>query len=145
MLQNLRSDKGLTLLEVMFSMGILAITILSLMIMFPKMKMLVNKSGHKVAAMKACQTKMETIREAGYVSLASPSAVTEFIVLDNGEDQASTDDDVRANLITTATDVDSGGVVIAKKIMVQCTWIENQNDQTCSEYLDCILYDNSIE
>jgi len=143
MLRNLKSDNGLTLLEVVFSMMILAITILSLMIMFPKMKVLVNKSQCKIAAIKACQTKMEEIREAGFANLTAGTVYDYSIVLDHGADQDSADDDIRCDITRTVVDVEEDGVVIAKKIMIQCRWIENNAE--CSEYLDCVLYNNIFQ
>ncbi|MBN1492705.1 MAG: type II secretion system protein [Candidatus Omnitrophica bacterium] len=144
MIRYVKSHKGLTLLEVMFSLGILATTLLALMITFPKMKMLVNKSQCKVAAIKACQTKMEELREISFVNLPSEGTDTDnSIVLDNGADLDSFDDDIPCSITTTIIDVEDSGVTIAKKIMIQCTWIENNAE--CSEYLDCVLYNNIIE
>ena len=138
-----RSDNGLTLLEVIFSMSILALVLLALMITFPKMKMLVNKSGCKVAAIKACQTKMEDICAGGFSNLTAGTSTDYSVRLDNGADFGSSDDDVPCDITTTVIDVDDGGTTIARKIIVQCTWIENNAE--CSEYLDCIIYDTSIE
>ena len=146
MKQFVRSNNGLTLLEVIFSMSILALVLLSLMITFPKMKMLVNKSQCKVAAIKACQTKMEALREGGFSNLPSAASTPMYdysIVLDQGADQDSSADDTPCDISTTIFEVDSGGVIIAKKIIIQCTWIENNTE--CSEYLDCVMYNNTIE
>ncbi len=138
MKQFVRSNDGLTLLEVMFSMSILAIVLLSLMITFPKMKMLVNKSQCKSAAIKACQATMEQIREAGVGSLVEGTSTDYSVILDHGADMDSTDDDIPAEVTTTIIDVGA----TAKKVTIQCTWIENNAE--CSEHLDCVLYNNVI-
>ena len=137
--KRITSEKGVTLAEVMISMAIVGISIFSMLLLFPKMKVMVDVSHHKVEATRACQQKLENFRRAGFSGV--PSGTTqEIVTLDSGENLVSAVDDLRAILTTTVTNINSGGLTIAKKVLVQCQW--NEHRSVVNEYLDFVLYRN---
>lgn len=69
-----RSQRGLTLVEVMISVGILAFVIVGLLQLFVYCSTLADAAGNMTLAVNEAQTKMEEIRNHDFDSIAADYA-----------------------------------------------------------------------
>ena len=138
-INKINSNAGVTLIEVILSFAIAGVAMFSMMMLFPKMEVLVDVASHKVAAVRACQQKIEDVRRDGF-SNTFAGVTNEVVTLDSGQNLGSNADDLLGVLTTTITDIVVGPDVIAKKVLVQCQW--NEHRVVVNEYLDFVLYRN---
>lgn len=147
----LMNERGITLVETLFAFLIAGIAIFAMMMTFPKMKMLVNVSQYRMAALEKCQTEMESLKQQSYASLAITAAdpAWEKVVLGYGYNKA----DGTTDLVETSVGeyrhivsaVQKSGTTIGKRVAVETRWVygvdDDDNELYNTIHLDMIIYD----
>jgi len=121
--KRLRS-KGLSLIEAMVLMVVLALAVVGLLTSFIMGRVHIALARHRNQAVNLLRARIEELKSKGYDYLnaftPNPSVET-GVVLDAGPDQESPDDDLTGTRTTSITDNDGDG---ALEILVTLTWTD---------------------
>jgi type II secretory pathway pseudopilin PulG len=117
-------QKGLTLVEVLVPMVIIAMAIVGLLTSFIMGRLHTTMARHRSEAINLLRARIEEVRSRGYDYLnafhPNPSVETN-LVLDEGPDRESPHDDLTCARTTQVTDNDADGTL---EITVTVTWSE---------------------
>ena len=147
MLKRLKSERGISLLEVLFATFVGIVSVFSVMMVYPKMKVLSQSGEYKMAAIHVAQSLAETYRQAGFENVFS-GTTTSVATLSEGKDLASDADDVLAEVTTTISDISDNGFVIGRVGVIEVEWVTNNwsdpgTAEIVKEVVNFVVFDNA--
>jgi Tfp pilus assembly protein PilV len=130
------AENGITLVENVLALVIIAIVITGLIQLFVIMPVHTKIANHRVCATNLAQAKIEELKALGYAGIITSDyspPLEEPVIVDSLTLEDPSDDlmGVRATSVTDITD--------GKKIMVTVTWSEF--NKTLNETVEAVLYD----
>ena len=130
-------SKGFSLAEVIVPMAIIILTVVGLLTSLVMGRLHTAAARHRNQAINLLRARIEEVRSRGYDYLNgfSPNpAVEPYVVMDEGRNRESRDDDLTCTRVTQVTDNDLDGVL---EITVTVTWSERlmAGEQNFSESL----------
>jgi Tfp pilus assembly protein PilV len=133
----LSHPKGFSLVEVIVPMAIIVLAVVGLLTSFVMGRLHTAVARHRNQSINLLRARIEEVRSRGYdyLNAFSPNpAVETYLVLDEGPDRESRDDDMTCTRVTQVTDSDLDGVL---EITVTVTWSERlmAGEQNFSESL----------
>ena len=136
-----RASGGFTLVEILVPILIVVLTVVGLLTSFVMGRVNTALARHRILALNILGAKIEDLKSKGYTYLNKfdPNPTVETgVILDTGQDESSSHDDLTCTRTTQVSDNDGDG---ALEIAVQVTWNErlSPGDQTFSETLYTVV------
>ena len=141
MVVRLLHSKGFTLVEVVVTTVIVVLAVVGLLTSFVMGRVHTSLARHRNQATNVLRAKLEELKAQGYdfLNTFDPNPLTETgVVLDAGQDEESSEDDLTCTRTTQITDDDGDG---ALEITVTVNWQERvmSAQQNFSESLFTIV------